>query len=224
MDNLKYIDRFFESSLELMDITYAHKRNGRSLYTFFSSLHSLNDRLKRDFEMDLNDYPEFKILKHLRNYYHHQGDIDEIRIFFDHQNMLFSHGEMIIIPIHIVAKALREFMSGKMQLWKQGEKESLINYCHDLSYVFDNLDGFSNDPQFPHKGELYSGGFDLYTSIYNVTNIIASLCRDIPELCEREVILDLDETYDVENNIGKYNLTVPLGVRPLLTTKGFIFL
>ena len=49
-------------------------------------------------------------------------------------------------------------------------------------------------------------------------------CRDIPELCEREVILDLDETYDVENNIGKYNLTVPLGVRPLLTTKGFIFL
>lgn len=93
-----------------------------------------------------------------------------------------------------------------------------------MSFVFDNLDGFANDPQILHKGELYSGGFDLYTSIYNLTNIIASLCRDIPELCNREVILGLGDTYDEENNIGKYNLTVPLGTRPLLTTKGFIFL
>lgn len=224
MDNLKYIDRFFESSFELMDVTYAHKRNGRTLYTFLSSLHSLNDRLKQDFERDLMNYPEFKILKHLRNYYHHQGDIDEIRVVFDHKNMLFSHYEMIIIPVHIVAKALRELMSGKMQPWKLEEKKSLITYCHDLSYVFDDLDGFANDPQFPHKGELYSGGFDLYTSIYNLTNIIASLCRGIPDLCNREVILDLDDVYDEVNNIDKYNLTVPLGVRPLLTTKGFIFI
>ncbi|WP_157968041.1 hypothetical protein [Edaphovirga cremea] len=115
-------------------------------------------------------------------------------------------------------------MSGKVQPWKLDEKKSFINYCHDLSYVFDDLDGFANDPQFPHKGELYSGGFDLYTSIYNVANIIASHCRNIPELCNREITLELDETYDEANNIVKYNLTVPLGVRPLLTTKGFIFL
>lgn len=224
MDNLKYIDRFFESSFELIDVTCAHKRNGRTLYTFLNSLHSLNDRLKQDFDTDLMSYPEFKILKHLRNYYHHQGDIDEIRVVFNHENMLLSHNEMIIIPIHIVAKALRAFMSGKSQPWKLEEKNSLITYCQDLSFVFDNLDGFANDPQILHKGELYSGGFDLYTSIYNLTNIIASLCRDIPELCNREVILGLGDTYDEENNIGKYNLTVPLGTRPLLTTKGFIFL
>jgi hypothetical protein len=47
----------------------------------------------------------------------------------------FSHTEMIIMPIHIVAKALQEFMSGKVQPWKLDEKKSLINYCHDLSYV-----------------------------------------------------------------------------------------
>lgn len=85
-------------------------------------MHSLHDRLKQDFDIDLMSYPEFKILKHLRNYYHHQGDIDEIRVVFNHKNMLFSHNEMIIIPIHIVAKALRAFMSGKSQPWKLEEK------------------------------------------------------------------------------------------------------
>lgn len=224
MDNHQYVDRFFESSFELMDRRYAQARDGNTLYTFLSCAHSLNDRLKRDFNIDLSNYPEFKILKHLRNYYHHQGDVNEIRIFFNHDNILFSHAELIIIPIHIVAKALRELMSGKMQPWKLEEKQALISYCHDLSYVFDNLDGFSNDPQFPHKGELYSGGFDLYTSIYNFTNIIASLCRGIPELSNRDIIQNLDTTYDVESNIDKYNLTVPFGVRPMLTTKGFIFL
>lgn len=224
MDNYKYVDRLFESSFELMDVRFSNKRNGLTLYTFLNSLHSFNDRLKNDFNMDISNYPEFKILKHLRNYYHHEGDIDEIRVFFSHRDMMLSHTEMIIIPTHIVAKALRKFLSGNIPLWKIEEKESIIKYCADLSYVFDNLDGFSDDPKFPYKGELYSAGFDLYTSIYNITNIIASVCRDIPELCSKEVIQELDETYDIQNNIGKYNLTIPLGVNPLLTTKGFIFL
>lgn len=75
-----------------------------------------------------------------------------------------------------------------------------------------------------HMKGSYIQGFDIYTSVYNITNIIASLCRDIPDLCNRVVILGLGDTYDVSNNIGKYNLTVPLGTRPLLTTKGFIFI
>lgn len=167
MDNYKYVDRFFESNFKLMDVRYADKRDGSTLLTFLNNLHSFNDRLKKDFERDLLNHPEFKILKHLRNYYHHQGDVDEIRVFFSGKGMIFSHAEMIIIPIHIVAKALREVMSGKRKLSKiKGveERQLLISYCQDLSYVFDDLDGFANDPKFPHKGEFYSAGFDLYKS------------------------------------------------------------
>lgn len=224
MDNYKYIDRFFESSFELMDVRFKDKRDNNTLYSFLSNLHSLNDRLEKDFDINISEHPEFKLLKHLRNYYHHEGDVNEIRVFFGHKNIMLSHAELIIIPIHIIAKALKLFLSGKMPSWKLEEKAALVEYCHDLSYVFDDLDGFANDPKLPYKGELYSGGFDLYTSIYNVTNIVASLCRDIPELYSKKIIQELDETYDTNNNIGKYNLTVPLGVNPVLTTKGFIFL
>jgi len=224
MDNYKYIDRFFESSFELMDKRFSKQRDGNTLYTFLSNLHSLNDRLDKDFNLNLLNYPEFKILKHLRNYYHHEGDVNEIRVFFNHKNFLFSHAEMIIVPIHIIAKAFKLFLSGKMQAWKVEEKKSLTEYCHDLIYVFDDLDGFSRDPKLVHKGEEYSGGFDLYVPIYNVTNIIASVCRDIPELFDKPIIQKLGCDYDIDNNIEKYNLTVPLGVRPVLTTKGFIFL
>lgn len=224
MDNYKYIDRYFESSFELMDVRYKEKRDGNTLYTFLNNLHSLNDRLEKDFSINLLDFPEFKFLKHLRNYYHHEGEVSEIRVFFNCKNLIFSHAEMIIIPICIVAKALKLLLSGKMVGWKVKEKEALISYCYDLSYVIDNLDGFSSDPKILHNGELYSGGFDLYTSIYNISNIIASLCRSIPDLCNRTIIQKLDDTYDINNNIGKYNLTVPLGVTPVLTTRGFILL
>ncbi|EOX0647719.1 TPA: hypothetical protein SLE68_001558 [Morganella morganii] len=224
MDNYKYIDRFFDSSFELMDIRYKEQRNSRTLYSFLNSLHSLNDRLKKDFDVSLLKYPEFMLLKHLRNYYHHEGDINEIRVFFNHKNIMLSHSEMIIIPICTVAKALRLFLSGKMIKWKAEEKENLINYCHDLTYVFDNLDGFANDPKLPHHGKFYSGGFDLYVSIYNITNIVASLCREISEISRKVIVKELDETYDINNNIDKKNLIVPLGVKPVLTTEGFIFL
>lgn len=224
MDDYKYIDRFFQSSVELMDVRFVEQRDANTFYLFLSNLHSLNDRLKKDFDRDISEYPEFKILKHLRNYYHHEGDVNEIRVFFDYKNIMLSHTEMIIVPIHIVAKAMRLFLSGKMPAWKIKEKTALIEYCYDLSYVFDNLDGFANDPKLHHNGEFYSGGFDLYTAIYNVTNIVATVCRNIPELSNKNVIKELDETYDINNNIEKYNLTVPLGVNPVLTTKGFIFL
>lgn len=224
MDTHRYIDRFFNSNFELMDQSFIEKRSGNTLYTFLNNLHSLNDRLKKDFNENISIYPEFKILKHLRNYYHHEGDVNEIRVNFNHKNIMFSHTEMIIIPIHIIAKSLKLFLSGKMPAWKIEEKKILIEYCHDLSYVFDNIDGFSNDPKLLYNGELYSGGFDLYTSIYNITNIIASLCRNIPELGDKKIIQELDDTYNVENNISKKNIIIPLGLNPVLTTKGFIFL
>ncbi|HEK0666395.1 TPA: hypothetical protein SMP26_001887 [Proteus mirabilis] len=220
----KYIDRFFESSFELMDTRFSEKRDGNTLYSFLNNLHSLNDRINKDFKITLTHYPEFKLLKHLRNYYHHEGDVNEIRVFFNCKGLILSHIEMMIIPTHIIAKAFRLFFSGKMPKWKIEEKEALIEYCHDLSYIFDNLDGFCNDPKLYHNGEFYSSGFDLYSSIYNVTNIISNICRDIPELCIKPIIKNLDATYDIKNNIEKKNLICPLGVKPVLTTKGFIFL
>ena len=65
---------------------------------------------------------------------------------------------------------------------------------------------------------------DLYVSIYNITNIVASLCREIPEISRKVIVKELDATYDINNNIDKKNLIVPLGVKPVLTTEGFIFL
>ncbi|MNN34457.1 hypothetical protein D3C81_1482630 [compost metagenome] len=64
----------------------------------------------------------------------------------------------------------------------------------------------------------------MYVPIYNITNIVASRCRTVPELANKPIVAGLDSTYDIDNNIGNENMTVPLGMTPVLTTKGFIFL
>ncbi|MEB8014815.1 hypothetical protein [Citrobacter braakii] len=224
MEDYAFIDRFFNSSFELMDLRDTEIRDGNTLISFLNNLQTVNDRFKRAFEIDFNDYPEFKLLRLIRNYFQHEGDVQETRVFFTHQSVLLSHSEQVIIPICDLAKALRPLLNGKPQAWKKEEIAAILKFSPGLREVVDNLEGFTQDPQLLHKGQYYSGGYDLYIPIYNITNIVASRCRTVPELADKSIVAGLDRTYDIDNNIGNENMTVRLGMTPVLTTKGFIFL
>src|SRR5690606_17173458 len=75
MENYSFIDRFFHSQYELLDLTKAVGRDSNTLYTFLNNLHTTADRLKEEFDCDIKGYPEFKILRLIRNYFHHVGDV-----------------------------------------------------------------------------------------------------------------------------------------------------
>jgi hypothetical protein len=53
---------------------------------------------------------------------------------------------------------------------------------------------------------------------------VASTCREIDALSGKQIITELDDTYDLENNIGPENMITRLGIEPILTTKGYIFM
>lgn len=224
MEENTFIDRFFESSFELMDFRYSGSRDINTLLSFLNNLQSVNDRCKKSFDVDFSHHAEFKLLRLLRNYFQHEGDVHETRLFFSQQNVLLSHSELLIIPICVIAKAIRSFLEGKPKPWKKEEIAAIVSFSPGLCYVVDNLHGFAKDPQFLHEGHYYSGGYDLYVAVYNITNIVASTCREIDALAGKKIIIGLDDTYDLENNIGPENMITRLGIEPILTTKGYIFM
>lgn len=80
----------------------------------------------------------------------------------------------------------------------------------------------SNRP-FRDDGKDYYFGFDIYKAVYNVTNIVADICRSIEDLAEKKCIRELDDGYTESNNIEKYDVYSLPGTPPsLLTTQGFI--
>lgn len=224
MEENTFIDRFFESSFELMDFRYSGARDINTLLSFLNNLQSVNDRCKKNFDVEFSHHAEFKLLRLIRNYFQHEGDVHETRLYFSQQNVQLSHTELLVIPTCVIARAIRSFLEGKQKPWKKDEIAAIVRFSPGLYYVVDNLDGFAKDPQFLHEGHYYSGGYDLYVAVYNITNIVASTCRESDALAGKKIITELDDTYDTENNIGPKNMITSLGLEPILTTKGYIFI
>ncbi len=67
---MESVDRFYRSYSK-----YLESYDEDTLFIVLSSLHSLNDRLKTDHSLNLFDMDEFVVLKAIRNYIHHQGEI-----------------------------------------------------------------------------------------------------------------------------------------------------
>ena len=221
-----FIDRFFESQFELLNVNEAHRRDVNTLYTFLNNLHSTADRLKSDFGVDIKKYPEFKLLRMIRNYLHHGGDVQEIRLkVLTKQNVMLSHSEHLIIPLAFFAKSLRSFIEKNKKNQKYIDEE-LSCISEIFSYIYDastNLDVFCNKPQLKLDGVAHEMGLDLFKFAYNITNIIAEECRKIPALKNKAVIVELEETYSLKFNIPKRDeLCLPNNI-PLLTTQGFVY-
>jgi hypothetical protein len=63
----------------------------------------------------------------------------------------------------------------------------------------------------------------MYKFVYNITNIIADRCREIPELQQKQVIQVLEPSCCAENNIGKYDVFCSPSSIPITTTDGFVY-
>lgn len=235
MENYRFIDRFFHSQYELLDLTEAEGRDSNTLYTFLNNLHTTADRLKEEFDCDIKGYPEFKILRLIRNYFHHVGDVEEIRSkVYVERNVIVSHAEHLIIPLETFAKSVKSFLD------KNSLPESNRNYAKKKAFVdkemaaiselFDytadllaNLEVFCNKPSLKLDGVVYELGFDMYKFVFNITNIVADKCREIEQLNEKKIIAELGWSYTADNNIGKHDGFCHPNRVPITTTQGFVY-
>lgn len=234
MENFTFIDRYFHSQNELVDIRDKKQRDINTLFSFLNNLHSLSDKIKKQFNVQLSEYPEFKLLRILRNYFHHIGDIDELRMFVNIQlDVSPYHTEQIIIPLRTWAEAVSNFIDKNTipktsnnykskQVFIRKELDSILDIC-DCVEVLDNSKLFCKKLLLKCDNVVVELGFDIFKFVYNISNIIADECRNIPELASKKVIEELDENYRADNNIPKHDLMVSPGVECILTTQGYIF-
>ncbi|GGJ52036.1 MULTISPECIES: hypothetical protein [Pseudomonas] len=116
----------------------------------------------------------------------------------------------------------RKNYNAKAQFVKK-EMDSIAEIFDYTANLMQDLEVFCQKPSLNLDGKNYELGFDMYKFVFNITNIIADKCRDIPELQSKRVIQDLDWAYRAANNIGKHDvLCSPFNV-PITTTKGFIY-
>ena len=234
MENFTFIDRYFHSQKELVDIRQYEQRDINSLFSYLNNLHSLSDKFREHFNITLSNYPEFKILRILRNFFHHVGDIDEKRMFVNlQQDVSVYHLEQIIIPLRIWAESINNFVDKNTlprtdkrfknkQKYVNKEFDSILDIC-DCVDIIRNPKLFCKPLLLKCDGVVVELGFDIFKFVYNISNIIADECRKIPVLAQKKVILALDESYNISNNIPKHDLSIHAGANCILTTEGYIF-
>lgn len=225
MTEYTFIDRYFHSQDELLDIRFIANRDINTFFSYLNNLHSTADKLKEIFNRDIKKIPEFKLLRLLRNYFHHVSDIDEIRIYaLLDEGIIYSHMSHLIIPLDILARSIKSFNeNNKSTAYVERELDVILTCCIDIGCLIKDLDSFCNKPSLKLDGEVYELGFDVYKYVYNISNFIADECRAIDELKKKEVVRNLDCSYTSSNNIGNSNLLKPVGIECILTTRGFVY-
>lgn len=235
MEQHTFIDRYFHSQRELLDIRHTEDRDINTLFTYLNNLHSTADKLAEFFDCNIKSTPEFKLLRIIRNYFHHVGDVDEIRLHVKvEENVMVSHSQHLLIPLEVFAKSVKSFIDNTIPDPKSKNFNSKMKFVSSemaaIAEVFDgtttlmhDLLAYCDKPSLNLDGRTYELGFDMYKFVYNMTNVIADKCREIPELQQKQVVQSLDSSYTVENNIGKYDLFCsPFNV-PITTTEGFVY-
>jgi hypothetical protein len=235
MEQHTFVDRYFHSQRELLDFRFAEDRDINTLFTYLNNLHSAADKLFEIFNCNIKIYPEFKILRIIRNYCHHVGDVNEIRLHVKvGENVFVSHSQHLLIPLEVLAKSVKSFMKNTIPDPKSKNYKTKVKFVDDemesIAEIFDytadlrqDLEIFCQKPKLNLDGKNYELGFDMYKFVFNITNIIADKCRGIPELEHKQVVQDLDGACRAENNIGKHDvLCSPFNV-PITTTEGFIY-
>ena len=132
------------------------------------------------------------------------------------------------------AKSVKSFIDNTIPDEKNKNYKSKLRFVQsemsNIAEIFDytanlmkDLEMFCQKPSLRLDGRVYELGFDMYKFVFNITNIIADKCREIPELCEKKVIRDLDWSYRAENNIGKHDVFCSPSNVPITTTEGFVY-
>lgn len=235
MEKHTFIDRYFHSQRELLDFRYVEDRDINTLFTYLNNLHSTADKLLELFKCNIKTVPEFKMLRLIRNYSHHVGDVDEIRLHVvAGENVMVSHSQHLLIPLEVLAKSVKSFIANAVPAKANKNYDAKVRFVQkemdDIAEIFDYvadlmkyLDMYCDKPSLRLDGVVYELGLDIYKFVFNITNIIADKCREIPELQEKKVVQDLDWSYSADNNIGKRDVFCsPFNV-PITTMQGFIY-
>lgn len=234
MQKHTFIDRYFHSQKELLDFRHTDEQDINTLYTYLNNLHSVGDKLKELFGCDIKSSPDFKILRIIRNYFHHVGDVNEVRLIaaFE-ENVVASHSQHIIIPLETFAKSLKSFIDNNVVEGRKDYKrkmefvaKELATITSNFSYMNDilqNMEVSCNKPSLKLDGKVYELGFDMYKFVYNITNLIAEHCKNIEALSNKACVQELDESYSVANNIGKIDLWCSPNKMPVTTMQGMIY-
>jgi hypothetical protein len=230
-----FIDRYFHSQQELLDFRFEGRRDINTLFTYLNNLHSLADKLKELFGCNIKAIPEFKLLRMVRNYFHHIGDVDEIRLNVRIEpGIVVSHSQHIIVPLEVFAISVKSFIDNNTVDKKNRSYAAKQRYIFEemaaISLIYDdcaellrNLDLFCRKPSLCLDGVMYELGFDMFKFIYNITNEIADSCRAIDALKDKRVVKELDESYTAANNIAKRDVLCSPETIPITTTEGFVY-
>lgn len=233
--NHTFIDRYFDSQRTLLGLETIDKHDVNSLFTYLNNLHSTADKLKELFDCNIKDYPDFKLLRIIRNYFHHVGDIDDARMLvLVEESVHFDRTQHLIIPLETFAKSVKSFIDNAMvpESNKQYKKKlkyvskemSSISECYSYNKdLLNNMEVFCNKPSLKLDGEVYELGCDLFRFIFNVTNLIADHCKKIEELASKPIVRELGNDYSVSNNIDKIDMFCTPDKVPITTTQGMIY-
>tara|TARA_R110001583_G_scaffold89547_1_gene230887 strand:- start:1744 stop:2475 length:732 start_codon:yes stop_codon:yes gene_type:complete len=235
MQNYTFIDRYFQSQRALLDLDSIEKHDVNSLFTYLNNLHSTADKLKDLFDCSIKDNPDFRLLRIIRNYFHHVGDVDDIRMLVSvEENVHFDRMLHLIIPLETFAKSVKSFTENAMvpESHKQYQKKlkyvsrEMDSISKSYSYnndLLSNMDMFCNKPSLNLDGEVYELGFDMFRFIFNVTNLIVDSCKSINELASKPIILELGSEYSESNNIDRIDIFCSPDKMPITTTQGMIY-
>jgi len=222
MDNNRFIDRYFESESILLKIEHTEKKDINTLLTYLENLHSTGDKLKDKFQCNIKNIPEFIILRIIRNYFHHINDIEDYSMFVEIEEWgIYEHNRHLIISLKDFAKSLKNFIDNSNKKYQDNQIELITEFIE--IDIIDKAEELCNIKDILIDENTYSLGIDIFKYVYNISNIIADKCRNIDELKNKVVILNLEPTYSEEYNIPKRDyLGMPENI-PIMTTKGFIF-
>ncbi len=235
MKKYTFIDRYFESQRALLRLDTIEEHDVNSLFTYLNNLHSTADKLKELFDCNIKDFPDFKLLRIIRNYFHHVGDVDDIRMLVSiEENVHFDRVQHLIIPLETFAKSVKSFIDNAMvpENHKQYQKKlkyvtkemDSISECFSYNReILTNMEVFCNKPSLKLDGEIHELGFDMYRFIFNITNVIADRCREIEEMASKSIIMELDDELSVSNNIDRIDIFCTPDKTPITTTLGMVY-
>lgn len=222
MDTDRFIDRYFESEGVLLKIEHTEQRNMNTLLTYLENLHSTGDKLKDKYNCNIKNIPEFVILRIIRNYFHHVGDVEDYSMFVQLEEWgIYEYNKHLIISLKDFAKSLKNFLDHSNEKYQDKQIELMTKFIE--IDIIKNANQICDLKDIIIDENKYSLGIDIFKYVYNISNIIADKCRNIEKLKNKTIILNLEDTYSEEYNIPKRDLLcLPENV-PIMTTKGLIF-
>lgn len=223
MEDHRFIDRYFESEAILLKIDYSEQRNMTTFMNYLENLHSVGDKLRDRFNCEINNVPEFLILRLIRNYFHHIEDIETYSMFVELEQWgIYQNNRHLIISMKDFAKSLKNFIDKNKSKKYFNDQINLISEFID-NEIIRRVDEITNLPKISIDGKTYEIGIDIFKYVYNISNIIADKCREIEALKNKDVILKLEATYTKKLNIPKRDLVCNPENVPLMTTEGLVF-